>query len=146
MGSLLNQQWSPIKTDDEKVKREKDVNRENMWYGPRLGKRNKNADELSQSEIDDLMENVQKSTELQNLLAEKFQMEGQIIPFVIFVNGRHIKPPQPRLMTPRLGRDAPDSSQNLNSRPYPPRFGRQLPPFSPRLGRSSADTQHMDSY
>lgn len=35
------------------------------------------------------MENVQKSTELQNLLAEKFQMEGQIIPFVIFVNGRH---------------------------------------------------------
>ena len=46
--------------------------------------RNKNADDLTQSEIDDLIENVQKSTELQNLLAEKFQMEGQIIPFVIF--------------------------------------------------------------
>lgn len=39
MGSLLNQQWSPIKTDDEKMKRENDVKRENMWYGPRLGKR-----------------------------------------------------------------------------------------------------------
>ena len=39
MGSLLNQQWSPIKTDDEKIKRENDVKRENMWYGPRLGKR-----------------------------------------------------------------------------------------------------------
>lgn len=35
------------------------------------------------------MENVQKSTELQNLLAEKFQMEGQTIPFIILVNGRH---------------------------------------------------------
>lgn len=53
--------------------------------------RSKNADELTQSEIDDLMENVQKSTELQNLLVEKFQMEGQIIPFIIFVNGRHSK-------------------------------------------------------
>lgn len=39
MGSLLNQQWSPIKTDDEKIKRENDVKRENMWYEPRSGKR-----------------------------------------------------------------------------------------------------------
>lgn len=46
------------------------------------------------------------------------------------------------LMMPRPSiRDAPDMSQNLNSRPYPPRFGKRqfggLPPYLPRLGRSS---------
>ena len=38
-----------------------------------------------------------------------------------------------------MGRDASDQhTENLNSRPFPPRFGRShLPPFSPRLGRSA---------
>lgn len=110
------------------------------------------------SEIIEILQKVQKSPELQNILAERLQAEAST-PYLIYLPSCELHfleklmkintvlsaaKPDAHLMMPRYLRDSPDTSQNLNSRPYPPRFGRQsggLPPYLPRLGRSLRDSE-----
>lgn len=110
------------------------------------------------NEIIEILQKVQKSPELQNILAERLQADAST-PYLIYwptcklhhiltsINTSYViltAKSDSHLMMPRYLRDSPDTSQNLNSRPYPPRFGRQsggLPPYLPRLGRSLGDSE-----
>lgn len=87
-------------------------------------------------EFKEFLDKVDQTPELQKLMFERLVEES---PY----DGYYIPKFQQRsqkVFAPRYGRDSPDITQNLNSRPYPPRFGRQsnnLPPYLPRLGRSA---------
>jgi len=115
-----------------------------LWFGQRLGKRSQdiNSEAISENQLEEFLENVKNFPELQKILAERFQLEG-LLPYVLMFPSTLKQQNSHLPLTPRLGRDAPDSSQ-LHSRPFPPRYGRQfggLPPYLPRLGRSAAGAE-----
>ncbi|XP_070502768.1 PBAN-type neuropeptides-like [Chironomus tepperi] len=106
-----------------------------FWFGPRIGKRSQQFIDDLPTEFLELIDKIDKSPDLQKIILEKFLADDSSF------DGPYIPKFQQRskVFAPRYGRDSPDVSQNLNSRPYPPRFGRQsnLPPYLPRLGRSA---------
>lgn len=93
--------WAPRDGDDDNAKRDGEK-RTALWFGPRLGKRLENfrrhMEKINQTfshrnqavvsdnlpnEIYEILEKVQKSPELQNILAEKLQLDSS--PYVIYI-------------------------------------------------------------
>lgn len=90
--------------EEDLAKRDGEKRTTALWFGPRLGKRLKTetsqfhmvelkfssfrnqatADENLPIEILEILEKIQKSPELQNILAEKLQVEGHG-PYVIYI-------------------------------------------------------------
>lgn len=121
--------------DDENLKRNEDAKSQPqlpLWFGPRFGKRSQQyPDDILPPEILEIFDKIEKSPELQKLIAERFQIDDLENLLNVFPKIQE----RSRPFTPRYGRDA---SETLNSRPYPPRFGRsmsELPPYLPRLGK-----------
>ncbi|PSN55348.1 hypothetical protein C0J52_01844 [Blattella germanica] len=104
------------------VKRSQPAETSGLWFGPRLGRRDKRS-------IDDTLDggDSSKEEEIVELLRET---PWALVPLK---GGK-----RQTSFIPRLGRDSSEEDEldlEQRSPPFAPRLGRRLVPFKPRMGR-----------